>query len=550
MRHNNSLTQNYFIPNLKNTLNTNTISLRPSRHLATMAPGSQAAVDVPAGRSGGKILKARKTAARKTPYDRPTSHQPQPPLLQPESPSWFSGLALPAKFVAGGASKFFSSFWNPKSWSAPSSSSSSSSDSDSESEDDYEDNENPSDGVIELNQQQKDRSSRKSETLHLIEQLLMLEQYSREECDKLIEIINSRVVDYSMREGVDAGPSMTRGWTNDETPDRRSQVILEAKKWVAEKKYRSGSKLDLDNGIYALKSVTTPQSTEGEAGSPVDVAKSYMRARPPWASPINHNNSLTPSPLAADLFKEGTQYASGGGISFSSAKRDYLSAGSWNIEDEIRRLRSKATEDMLSSNRSLKLASSMLEHDTPKHSLANDKPLSIIERDEPITFKALKSVDEIVNLAAEGGTTGLSDMRTTQIDIPTETLPTMPVLEQYQGMDSVEMIEKPHHTVPSDNEQNIGPSAEGNKLEKKEDGRQSDERNLDQESDGIVYVKADVVVDNKCYLMTESTEIPLIHNSQDSSNTNNDHAKAADGTTENRAVTRASRQSRRGKGRA
>ena len=90
-----------------------------------MVTGSQAAGDVPAGRSGGKMLKARRTASRKTPYDRPTSHQP----LQAESPSWLTGLASPAKIVAGGATKLFSSFWNPKSWSAPSSSSSSDTDS-------------------------------------------------------------------------------------------------------------------------------------------------------------------------------------------------------------------------------------------------------------------------------------------------------------------------------------------------------------------------------------------------------------------------------------
>ncbi|KAJ9549488.1 hypothetical protein OSB04_022031 [Centaurea solstitialis] len=508
-----------------------------------MATGSQAAGDLPAGRSGGKILKARRTAARKTPYDRPTSNQPQPPLLQSESPNW---LALPAKFVAGGATKLFSSFWNPKSWSAPSSSSSSS-DNDSESDDDSEDNEKLSDEVVELNQQQKTQTSQKSETLHLIEQLLMLEQYTREEGDRLIEIIRSQVVDYPMREDVDAGPSMTRGWTDNGINPGTFVTCLSPKLssiWtndVYEKKFRSGSKSDLDNGIYALKAVTTPQPTEGEAGSPVDVAKSYMRSRPPWASPISHNNSLSPSPLAADLFKEGTLYSSGGGTSFSSAKKDYLSAGSWNIQDEIRRLRSKATEDMLNSNRSLKLASSMLEHDTPKRSLASDKPISVTERDEPITSEARKSVDEIVNLA-EGGTAGVSDTRTTQIDLPTEALPTMPNLEQYQGMDSVEMIE---NTVTSDNEQNISrASGDGNKLEKKEDGRQSAERNLDQESDGIVYDKAD----NNCYLMTQSTEIPLIPNSQDSSN-NGDHTKAADDTAETRAVTRAGRHSRRAKGR-
>lgn len=96
-----------------------------------MAPGSQAPADVPAGRSGGKILKARRIAARKTPYDRPTPPQPEPPLLQSESPSWLGGLVFPAKFVAGGASKILSSFWNPKTWAAASSSSSSDSDSES-----------------------------------------------------------------------------------------------------------------------------------------------------------------------------------------------------------------------------------------------------------------------------------------------------------------------------------------------------------------------------------------------------------------------------------
>ncbi|GKE42831.1 hypothetical protein Tco_1470115, partial [Tanacetum coccineum] len=80
-----------------------------------------------------------------------------------------------------------------------------------------------------------------------------------------------------MTECRDAGPSTIRNSTYVETPDIRSQ----------------GSKSNLDNGFYALKSVVTPQATEGDAGSPIDVAKSYMRARPSY---------------------------SGGGTSFSSAK--------------------------------------------------------------------------------------------------------------------------------------------------------------------------------------------------------------------------------------
>nr|XP_043640321.1 protein KAKU4-like isoform X2 [Erigeron canadensis] len=486
-----------------------------------MATGSDATADIPSGRSGGKILKSRKTATRTTPYDRPIPPQSQ----QSENPNWLTGLVSPAKFVAGGATKILSSFWNPKTWATPSSSSSE--DSDSDSGDNTGDDENPSDSVIAVNQQMGS-SSHKSETLHLIEQLLMLEQYSREECDRLIEIINSRAVNYSMRDVADAGPSMTHGGINNETPDIQNQAIMEAKKWIEENKVRAGVKSTMDNGIHTLKSVMTPQAAEVEAGSPVDVAKSYMKARPPWASPISRDNSLTPSPLAADLFKERTPYISGGGTSFSSTKRDYLSAGSWNIQDELRRVRSKATEDLLNSNRSVRAALSAIEHDTPKPSLARgDMFKGLMDRDEPITSETPKSGDETVNLAADESIPGLSDMRTAQNDLSAEALPShpsKPVLEQYQG-------------THSDNA-TTRLISEGYELEKE------DERDLDQGNDN----EMDQVDKNRCP-MTESADIPLTNNTQSSSNTN-DHSLATktDGTIEKRAATRTSRSSRRGRG--
>ncbi|KAK1438264.1 hypothetical protein QVD17_04070 [Tagetes erecta] len=487
-----------------------------------MATGSQPLADLPAGRSGGKIMKDKRIASRKTPYDRPTPPQPQSHDPQ-QSPNWLNGLVSPAKFVAGGASKILSSIWNPKSWSTHSSTSS---DTDRDSGDDSGEEENPSNGVMELS---KKKSPQKSETLHLIEQLLVLEQLSREECDRLIEIIKSRVVDYSTREGADAGPSMIHSSSNNETSDIHSQAITEAKKWVAENKVRSGIISDLDNGSFALKSVMTPQAAEGEAGTPVDVAKSYMKARPPWASPINHDKSLaTPSPLAADLFKERSPY-SGGGISFSSAKRDYLSAGSWNIQDEIRRVRTKATEDLLNSHRSVKLALSTLEHDTSKPSSANETSINVAGRIEPINLGTPKSVDEVVNHAAEGSNPIISDSRTAQNDLATEALPshhTMPVLEQYQG-------------IRSDNKQNG--------LEKEEVTPRSDERNL---GHGNNSVANDInQADNNCFFMTESPDIPVVSNSQDSYNTNDQSptTKKKDAITGNQAVTRASRRKGRGK---
>lgn len=50
------------------------------------------------------------------------------------------------------------------------------------------------------------------------------------------------------------------------------------------------------------------QVAEGEAGSPVDMAKSYMQRRPPWASP-RHMESRTPSSMVIELFDEGTPYS-------------------------------------------------------------------------------------------------------------------------------------------------------------------------------------------------------------------------------------------------
>lgn len=62
------------------------------------------------------------------------------------------------------------------------------------------------------------------------------------------------------------------------------------------------------------------QLAKVDKGSPVDVAKSYMQARPPWASPsLRHSGSRTPSPMALDLFKD-EKLSSVDGNSFSSAQ--------------------------------------------------------------------------------------------------------------------------------------------------------------------------------------------------------------------------------------
>lgn len=60
------------------------------------------------------------------------------------------------------------------------------------------------------------------------------------------------------------------------------------------------------------------QAPEDE-GSPVDVAKSYMRARPPWASPsVDHTKPSTLSGI--QLFKEETPHLFGGNSTASLNK--------------------------------------------------------------------------------------------------------------------------------------------------------------------------------------------------------------------------------------
>jgi len=55
------------------------------------------------------------------------------------------------------------------------------------------------------------------------------------------------------------------------------------------------------------------QVTEGETGSPVDVAKSYMSERPPWASPcFNTAGQRCASPVRMQFSKEDTLFSIGG----------------------------------------------------------------------------------------------------------------------------------------------------------------------------------------------------------------------------------------------
>ncbi|XP_038711395.1 protein KAKU4-like isoform X2 [Tripterygium wilfordii] len=298
--------------------------------------------------AGGKMVRLRRRAAPITPYHRPRLL----PYSQERNPSWISRIILsPTRLIATGAGKVLSTVFGPDPESSSSSSSSSSA-TDSTSEDDVDDakhdddlsslgadrmNKNWKSQLIESFQGKPQPVEWKSENKRVIEQLVMQETFSREECDRLTHIINSRVID-------SPGVANTQEEIENRTVD---SAIMEAQKWLEEKKSGSTSMLELDPGTTAVKSALLPQVIGSEVGSPVDMAKSYMQSRPPWASQSS-NHFKSPLPLAVQLFKEETSYSVGGNsVSLSKVshlKRDSSASGSWNILEEIRRVRSKATE--------------------------------------------------------------------------------------------------------------------------------------------------------------------------------------------------------------
>ncbi|CAI9094800.1 OLC1v1030597C2 [Oldenlandia corymbosa var. corymbosa] len=315
--------------------------------------------DLPAGgRSGGKIIKKRWRRSATTPYDRP----PPPPPGQEVphgSPNWLTGVIFPAtRMIASGAVKMISSVFD--------SSSSSSSDSEGEGEGEGdlenvadEDNNGPPDDVGQLNKECMISSDGRNKepqltlfnsvTKSAIARLLMQERFSRQEGDALVQIIESRVLDPVGGEVADSTRvDVPVANAKYDAADLCTEAVKEARKWLEEKKVGSSPQSDLAHKSRTLNTVF--QQFEIDTGSPVDYAKSYMKSRTPWTSPLVQSTELqTPFPLTRELFREGTSASFDVGVLPSSKKRNSRASGSWNIEEELRRLRSKASEDMLSS---------------------------------------------------------------------------------------------------------------------------------------------------------------------------------------------------------
>ncbi|XP_039141947.1 uncharacterized protein LOC120279147 isoform X2 [Dioscorea cayenensis subsp. rotundata] len=223
-----------------------------------------------------------------------------------------------------------------------------------------------------------------------IEKLLVQETFSRDECDKLSKIIQTRVVDppsvevsrYGMQKErlsrtnsnivsppearwpVDhltelpetilyssprLSPISPRKWLL-HSQDLHSTAVMEAKKWLEEKKSSPNSKSDLNSSPCT----DVPQyCLGGEIGSPVELAKSYMQSLPPWQSP-SWNSKMC---IAGQAYKDETLISTTSYL-FSSSKdlkRKYQAFESRDTLYEIRRIRQKLINNRSESSNFHKL---------------------------------------------------------------------------------------------------------------------------------------------------------------------------------------------------
>uniref|UniRef100_A0ACD5UGL9 Uncharacterized protein n=1 Tax=Avena sativa TaxID=4498 RepID=A0ACD5UGL9_AVESA len=174
-----------------------------------------------------------------------------------------------------------------------------------------------------------------SESKIAIEEMVMKESFSRDECDKMVKLLQSRVTDSTFpethdngtpneirRRKADAGHDFTGAWRSlnhnrdfpdsgpfssigpgyfspgspfQASPELCSAAVMEAKKWLEEKRQGLGTKTE-NHGPCSLNTDMLNSPIEDDKGSPVDVAKSYMQSLPPWQSPfLGSRKFRTPS---------------------------------------------------------------------------------------------------------------------------------------------------------------------------------------------------------------------------------------------------------------
>ncbi|KAK1269500.1 hypothetical protein QJS04_geneDACA013916 [Acorus gramineus] len=335
--------------------------------------------------SGGKAVSSRSRLPPASPYSRseprrllprPRSPSPSPPPSPNHGGRLFGLIAPATKMIAAGAGKLFSSVFG--------SSEELEDESDIGSEDENvdmycEENEESSQRhgttLIEKNHLEGPQSvAQKRDAKILIEQLILQETFTREECNRLTKIIQSRVRNISTMEGsrksadISAGRSFisqlrSQGLTSysiDGLTARSplssallpssaaftEKAVKDAKKWVTERKLASSSKSDLELGPCILNTCASPHMLDDGVSSPADMAKSYMESLPPWQSPSLSNSWFgTPPSTGMHLYnKKDTIPFANLSLSLPSSKALKRIVPS-DVLDECRRLRGKPTEN-------------------------------------------------------------------------------------------------------------------------------------------------------------------------------------------------------------
>ncbi|KAK9097389.1 hypothetical protein Sjap_022886 [Stephania japonica] len=316
-------------------------------------------------RSGGKITRGRRIGAAPSPYARPTLPPPPPP---PENTRWLLGFVGPATWtIASGAGRLISSLFRSDSSGSSSSEDDGSSTGSSSGfwiklgsfevllkggfENSWVATKNGSEDEISeergdnLNQIDTEKNAAKI----AIEQLIRQETFTRDECDRLTRMIQSRVVEYTdAQKEKDALQNEFYDRTigsNYEFPRAFQSGLLGRASPTGPTRSFLANEFDplsprsIDLGVHSPDFHNTAVA-EAEIGSPVLVAKSYMRTRSPWGSPLLNNVGLK-SPSA--IWTETPH--SLGGHSFSSQflKRKSLE-DSWDALDGARRVRFKQGE--------------------------------------------------------------------------------------------------------------------------------------------------------------------------------------------------------------
>ncbi|CAN6241204.1 unnamed protein product [Urochloa humidicola] len=281
-----------------------------------------------------------------------------------------------------------------------------------------------------------------SESKLAIEQMVMKETFTRDECDKMVELIKSRVIDPTFTEAREYGspeiPSRNAGIDQDFTgawrslshdrnfpksvplssmrpgsfspgsplqasPELCTAAVTEAKKWLEEKRQGLGLKPE-DNGTCTLNTDMLSSGIDSDMGSPADLAKSYMQSLPPWQSPF----------LGSQKFNTSTsKYSSS--LSKVITKEDYLS-NFWEKLEESRRahIGSSGVSAYVPKFWNYGSTSRLFENDTSIFSVGTDEKVGSekVAATEPVsgcsipitpTEDRIDGIGEPVDLAKENG---------------------------------------------------------------------------------------------------------------------------------------------------